>query len=283
MIKYAEQIQTRAKEFTSQGFFPPEFKVYGKAHYYYNERMLAVFNHHKYGITAYYNRFIGFANQIFVIELEEVPLFKVITYEMSQAISLGGPTEIPLNSLEGAASNNMVFLLDVSASMDRPEKLNLLKESISHLVDLMRPEDEISIIIYSGDARIILNPTSALFKAEIKSAIRSMRPGGKTKALQGLKEAYRLAEKNFIPSGNNRIIMASDGAFEVNDALMKYVRKKSGTSIQLSVLLFNKLENLQVAEELSLLAAQGGGNYSHVEPENAKLVLVKEANSIRRR
>lgn len=283
MIKYAEQIKLRAKDYTSKGFYSAEFKVYGKSYYYYNERMLAIFNHHKYGIAAYYNRFIGFANQIFVIELEEVPLFKVITPEMSKSLAMNTPIEIPSNSLEGAAANNMVFLLDVSASMDRPEKLSLLKESISFLVDLMRPQDEISIIIYSGDARIILNPTSALFKAEIKSAVRSMRPGGKTKALQGLKEAYKLAQKNFIVGGNNRIIMASDGAFEVNDALVRYVSKKSLSSIQLSVLLFNKLENLKVAQELNHLANKGGGTYSHVQPKNAKLVLVREASNIRRR
>lgn len=282
MVEYAEQIQIRADEFLNKGFYADEYKVYGKAYYYYNERMLAIFNHHKYGISAYYNRFIGFANRIFVIELEEVPLFKVITPEMKEALA-NAPIEIPANVLEGAPANNLVFLLDVSASMDRPEKLNLLKESISFLVDVMRPQDEISVIIYSGDARVILNPTSAMFKAEIKSAIRSMRPGGKTKALQGLKEAYKVAEKNFKPSGNNRIIMASDGAFEVNDALLRYVNKKSVNSIQLSVLLFNKLENLQVAQELHELATRGGGTYSHVQPKNANLVLVREASTILRR
>lgn len=282
MVEYAEQIQIRAKEYVEKGFYAEEYKVYGKAYYYYNERMLAIFNHHKYGISAYYNRFIGFANRIFVIELEEVPLFKVITPEMNKALA-NAPIEVPTNFLEGAPSNNMVFLLDVSASMDRPEKLNLLKESISFLVDIMRPQDEISVIIYSGDARVILNPTSAMFKAEIKSAIRSMKPGGKTKALQGLKEAYKVAEKNFKPRGNNRIIMASDGAFEVNDALLRYVNKKATKSIQLSVLLFNKLENLQVAQELSELANRGGGTYSHVQPKNANMVLAKEANTLLRR
>ena len=282
MIKYAEQIQLRADEYTKKGWMPEDFEVYGNAYYFYNERMLAVFNHHKYGIAAYYNRFIGFANRVFVKELEEVPLFKVISPEKVQMLADKKNNTPGPNSLQGAASNNMVFLLDVSASMDRPEKLNLLKESISFLVDQMRPEDEVSIIIYSGDARVILNPTSALFKAEIKSAIKSMRPGGKTKAMQGLKEAYRVAERNFIAGGNNRIIMASDGAFDINDSILKYVGKKSLNSISLSVLLFNKLENIRVAEELTRLANRGGGNYSHVQPENAKQVLIMEANSVRR-
>ncbi|MEM6801083.1 MAG: VWA domain-containing protein [Bacteroidota bacterium] len=280
MIHYAEQVRLRAMEFANDSWVAKEYELYGPTYYFYNERMLSVFNQHKYGITAYYNRFISFANQVFVLEFEEVPLFKVLPPEMSKTQESG--MQFASNTLEGAASNNLVFLLDVSASMDRPEKLNLLKESISFLVDLMRPEDEISIIIYSGDARVILNPTSAMFKAEIKSAIRSMKPGGKTKALQGLKEAYKLAEKNYIAGGNNRIIMASDGAFEVNDALLRYVGKRSSNSVCLSVLLFNKLENKDVARELTQLAQRGNGNYSHVKPENAKFVLVQEANSIRK-
>ena len=289
LIDYAKQLSRRAEEFLLKPWSMPQYRPYGRTYYYYNERILALFNHHKYGITAYYNRFIEFANQVLVKELEEVPMYKVVYPEEGIfAENMLPPQEQPELSdvsptLEGAAANNLIFLLDVSASMDRPEKLPLLKESMTRLVSLMRPEDHIAIIIYSRDAKTILNATSATFKIEIQEAIKALSTGGSTKARRGFKEAYRIAEKNFIPGGNNRIIMASDGAFDIRPSVTRMIHRKSQQQILLSVFLFNKLELQPVAEKLSELASLGGGNYAHVRYDNAYEVLVREAKAVMKR
>ena len=289
LIDYARQLERRAEEFLTRPWAMPLYRPYGRTYYYYNERILALFNHHKYGITAYYNRFIEFANTVLVKELEEVPMYKVVYPEkdmITESMHLNNTGAILGDirpTLEGSAANNLIFLLDVSASMDRPEKLPLLKASMSELVSLMRPEDHVAIIIYSGDARVILDATSAMFKKEIQVAIEELSTGGSTKARRGFKEAYRIAEKNFIPGGNNRIIMASDGAFDVKPSVSRLIQRKSQQQIQLSVFLFNKLELPPVAEKLSELASLGGGNYAHVRDDNAYEVLLREAQAVKKR
>ncbi|MCB0846258.1 MAG: VWA domain-containing protein, partial [Bacteroidetes bacterium] len=182
-------------------------------------------------------------------------------------------------SFEGIAENNLILLLDVSASMRKPEKLPLLKDSFNKLLEHMRPEDRISVIVYSGDAKVVLDGVSAANRSMISEAIEGLRSGGSTKGKNALKRAYKLASDNYISGGNNRIIMATDGYFDVDD-LFGIAEKNASGNVFLTVFSFGKLSDTKI-EELQSLAQRGGGNYAGITPTNVDRALLKEAKAVR--
>ena len=183
-------------------------------------------------------------------------------------------------SFEGVAENNLILLLDVSASMKKPEKLTLFKDSFGKMLDYMRPGDQISIITYSGQVKLVLDGVSAKERREIINTIENLRGGGSTQGKAALRRAYSAAQANYIKGGNNRIVMVTDGYFNVAD-LYSIAEKSAGSGINLSVLSFGKLsESKQL--ELSALAQKGRGNYASVTPENVDAVLLREAKAVRK-
>lgn len=176
-------------------------------------------------------------------------------------------------------TNNLVFLLDVSGSMDTPDKLGLVKKGFKLLVNEMRPEDKVSIVVYAGAAGVVLPPTSGTKKDIILSALNNLTAGGSTAGGQGIEMAYKLAEKNLDKDGNNRIILATDGDFNVgmsgDDELVKLIEEKRKTGISLSVMGFGtgNLNNSMMEK----VADNGNGNYSYIDNVmEAKKVFVTE-------
>jgi Mg-chelatase subunit ChlD len=182
-----------------------------------------------------------------------------------------------LKTMTGYATNNLVFLLDVSSSMNSAEKMPLLKKSIKYLVSIMRPEDEISVVIYSGNAEVVLEGISAQKTDKIYRAIDKLESKGKTNGEAGIKLAYQTAEGNFIEKGNNRIILATDGEFPISEKIFNLASEKNQKDIHLTVFSFGKLEKR--FESLIKLAQEAQGNYEHITEENANLKLVKEAKA----
>ncbi|HEY9808542.1 MAG TPA: von Willebrand factor type A domain-containing protein [Halomicronema sp.] len=182
-------------------------------------------------------------------------------------------------STENLPPSNLVFLLDVSGSMDEPNKLPLVKSSLRLLVNELREEDRVTIVVYAGAAGVVLNPTSGNQKEKILAAIDKLQAGGSTAGGEGIKLAYKLAEENFIESGNNRVILATDGDFNVgvsSDAeLVRLIEDKRNSGVFLSVLGFGT-GNYQDAK-MEQLANKGNGNYAYLDSVlEAKKVLVKE-------
>jgi len=174
---------------------------------------------------------------------------------------------------------NLVFLLDVSGSMQDPEKLPLLKEAFKLLVKQMRPQDYVSICVYAGAAGSILPPTSGAEKQKILDTLDSLEAGGTTAGGEGIMLAYQEAKKHFNPRGNNRVILATDGDFNVGisdtGSLVRFVEEKRKEGIFLSVLGFGS-GNLK-DERMSQLAEKGNGNYSYINTlQEAKKVLVTQ-------
>ncbi|MEM6805103.1 MAG: VWA domain-containing protein [Bacteroidota bacterium] len=190
--------------------------------------------------------------------------------------------EIPEDpySFEGVAENNLILLLDVSASMKRPDKLPLLKNAFTRMLGHMRAEDRISIIVYSGEARVVLEAISAAKKNTIEETIDRLRSSGATKGKGALKKAYRLAEQYYIPGGNNRIIMATDGYFDV-PALYSIPEKSGNTNIFLSVFSFGKLKQSKL-DELEILAEKGQGNFASINRGNVDEALLNEAKAVKK-
>ncbi len=175
--------------------------------------------------------------------------------------------------------SNLVFLIDVSGSMNSPNKLTLLKKSMKLVVDKLGSQDRVSIVTYAGSNRIALMPTNGDKEKEIFAAIDAMHSGGSTNGADGIVTAYKLAQQVFIPGGNNRIILASDGDFNVGvtsrGELQKLIEEKRKTGVYLTVLGFG-MGNLH-DDTMEILANKGNGNYAYIDSLlEAKKVLVKE-------
>ncbi|WP_297577165.1 VWA domain-containing protein [Devosia sp.] len=175
--------------------------------------------------------------------------------------------------------SNLVFLIDTSGSMDAPDKLPLLKRAFGLLLDQLSANDTVSIVTYAGSAGVALEPTSADNKASIMAALDQLWAGGSTAGAQGIELAYRLAEQAKIADGTNRVILATDGDFNVGidnpAALEDFIADKRASGISLSVLGFGR-GNLDDAT-MQALAQNGNGNASYISSfAEAKKVLVEE-------
>lgn len=162
---------------------------------------------------------------------------------------------------------NLVFLIDVSGSMADADKLPLLRSCFRLLVDHLRDEDRVAIVTYAGDARTVLNSTPGSKKDKILEAINALQSGGSTAGGAGINKAYEIAMENFKPNGNNRIILATDGDFNVGVSsetdLEKLIEEKRNDGIFLTVLGFGT-GNYQDAK-MELLADKGNGNYAYID------------------
>jgi secreted protein with Ig-like and vWFA domain len=183
--------------------------------------------------------------------------------------------------MEGFATNNMVLLLDVSGSMNTADKLPLLKKSVLLLLKMMRPEDEVSIISFSGKAKVELPPISFKEEEKIKKIIERLKSEGKTDGNAGIELAYEVADKNYIRGGNNRIILATDGEFPVDEETFSLVKKFSGQDIFITVFNFGK--TTLSAKNLKQLSTLGKGNYEYITRENVDTKLISEVKAKKKR
>jgi Ca-activated chloride channel family protein len=181
--------------------------------------------------------------------------------------------------LRGLPPSNLVFLLDVSGSMDEPNKLPLLKASITLLVNNLRHEDRVAIVVYAGSAGLVLSSTPGDEKAKILEAIDRLEAGGSTAGGAGIKRAYDEAVANFIRGGNNRVILATDGDFNVgvssDGELVRLIEDRRKSGVFLTVLGFG-MGNLKDSK-MEQLADHGNGNYAYIDNLlEAKKTLVHE-------
>ncbi len=180
---------------------------------------------------------------------------------------------------EELPASNLVFLLDVSGSMNSPNKLPLLKNAFHMLVNELRPEDRVAIVVYAGAAGLVLESTPGDEKQKILAAINHLSAGGSTAGGQGLLLAYKVAEENFIKEGNNRIILATDGDFNVgvssNAEMERMVEKKRDNGVFMTVLGFG-MGNYK-DDKMEIIADKGNGNYAYIDNVvEARKVMVSE-------
>lgn len=182
-------------------------------------------------------------------------------------------------NMEDLPPSNIVFLLDVSGSMSSPNKLPLLKKSFELLLKQLDEEDRVAIVVYAGSSGLVLPSTSGDQKEKILQALNNLQAGGSTAGAAGLKLAYKVATENYIKKGNNRIILATDGDFNVgvsSDAEMeRLIEKEREKGVFISVLGFG-MGNYQDSK-METIADKGNGNYAYIDNIlEAKKVLVNE-------
>ena len=184
--------------------------------------------------------------------------------------------KIPVDDLP---PSNIVFLIDVSGSMQYENKLPLVKSSIKLLIEQLREEDHVSMVVYAGNAGLVLPPTSGSNKQKIRNAVNELEAGGSTAGGAGIKLAYKIARENFLKKGNNRVILCTDGDFNVglsSDAsLVELIEKERESGVFLTVLGYgmgNYKDN-----KMQQLADKGNGNHAYIDNiDEAKKVLVNE-------
>ncbi|WP_275007128.1 vWA domain-containing protein [Promicromonospora iranensis] len=178
--------------------------------------------------------------------------------------------------------NNIVFLLDVSGSMDEPNKLPLLAESFALLVEQLDEDDRVSIVTYAGDNQVVADSVPGSEHGVLVDQLRSLRAGGSTGGADGLRTAYELAEKNFVEGGNNRVVLATDGDFNVGPStpedLTELIEAERESGVYVSVLGFG-MGNLKDST-MEAIADHGNGNYAYIDTlAEARKVLVDEFGS----
>jgi Ca-activated chloride channel homolog len=182
-------------------------------------------------------------------------------------------------STENLPASNLVFLIDVSGSMSDDNKLPLVKQSLRFLIDQLRKEDKISIVVYAGAAGLVLPPTSGADKQIIIDALDKLNSGGSTAGGAGIALAYKTAEENFIKGGNNRVILATDGDFNVGSTsdgdMQTLIEEKRKTGVFLTCLGYG-MGNYKDSK-MEVLADKGNGNYAYIDNiQEANRFLGKE-------
>ncbi|TGQ39688.1 VWA domain-containing protein [Mesorhizobium sp. M00.F.Ca.ET.216.01.1.1] len=177
---------------------------------------------------------------------------------------------------------NLVFLIDVSGSMNEQDKLPLLQSAFRLLVNRLKPDDTVSIVTYAGDAGTVLMPTKVSEKDKILAAIDRLQPGGSTAGEAGIREAYKLAQQSFVKDGVNRVMLATDGDFNVgqtdDDDLKRLIEKERRTGVFLSVFGFGR-GNLN-DQMMQAIAQNGNGTAAYIDTlAEAEKVLVEDASS----
>ena len=179
-------------------------------------------------------------------------------------------------------ASNLVFLVDVSGSMDEPDKLPLVKSSLRLLTRRLTAADRISLVVYAGSSGVVLEPTAGSESATIQSALERLQAGGSTNGGEGIALAYAMAEKAFIKDGNNRVLLATDGDFNVGtvsfEALVDLVEEKRKSGVALTTLGFGTGNyNDHLMEQL---ADAGNGNHAYIDSlTEAERVLVSQRDA----
>jgi len=252
--------------------------------------------------SAAYSNLRGYINQGYTINKNQIRIEEIVNYfrydyaspEEGKALAMdaklyGCPWNEDAHLLRvgvkaediqtDGTRNNLVFLLDVSGSMSAANRLPLVQQSFNLLLDTLGENDTVSIVTYAGRNQVLLSGGSGAQKPQISAIINNLSAGGSTAGADGINTAYQLAEQYFVEGGNNRVILATDGDFNVGvstqNGLKNLISEKRESGIYLSVLGFG-YGNLK-DNKLETLANNGNGNYAYIDTiQEARKVLVEE-------
>ncbi len=233
----------------------------------------------------YYNKFAALS---FIDDQTDIPSFLLKTPRETQFFIPRLPQDphttpaivnhiTPETSMVGFAPNRLVFLLDVSGSMNHANKLPLFKKAIKEISTIMRNNDTFSVIIYSDNANVILENVSFTNVAAIEKLLQ-LKSKGKTNVYKGLQKAYTIAKKQYSAENNNRILMITDGDFEISKKLYKLISSTKNSTIKLSVFSFGDKKTHR--QELKQMADLGHGNYIHIDATNNIKTILQEIQVI---
>jgi len=209
------------------------------------------------------------------IETEEEPKETIIKEEVVEENFV----QEDISTLEGAKTNNIVLLLDISGSMRKNGKLKRLQSSINHFIDILRDEDHITVITYSGSPKVIFESYGSKNKDKLKSKINQIQTKAGTDFEKGLTKAYDACEKHWENDGNNRIVIATDGAFKLKEVEKELIKTNVAKGVRISTFHYlvntNNKEEKEILLEISNLGK--GGYFPILKDEDAVKALILEA------
>lgn len=246
-------------------------------HYHQVEYLFLRLNDLDGGPIHKYNNFITKASKPILKITEEVLPYHPIKINIDEEDLIFDQSNS--FSLDGAKINNLVLLLDVSGSMSQNGKMKRLKSSISHLVNILREEDKLTVITYSGVPKVIFETKGNSNRFELLSKINRMQSSGRTNFEEGLTLAYSFSEKNWVSGGSNKIIIATDGGFKLSKNQKKKIKSKSTEGFVISSFHYlTTLNSTKGSKVLMKIAKEGKGNYvSLFDDDEALKALIKEA------
>lgn len=195
------------------------------------------------------------------------------------------PSPALVQEVKRPPTSNLVFLIDVSASMQDEDKMPILKVALKHLAGLLRPSDKVSIVTYSSEARLYMAASGADQIEKINHYIDSMKCFGTTQGGLGLDLAYKVAKQNYIPGENNKVILITDGLFTSTDtksvkSMEKLISKGISSKVALTVFSVGKVTP-KVKSNLTKMSEMGGGTYAHLESKEMAIEeMIDEANNL---
>lgn len=224
--------------------------------------------------------YINNANSKFIFYLEKDPNYKpniIVPEEIIEVVETPVVKDTSAFSTDQFSANNIVFLLDISGSMGVGDKLSLMKYSLKSLVDILRPIDQVAMVSYANEAKVLLPTTTGDHKSEMNELVDAIITGGKTSGGKGFKKAFQLIKKGYIEGGNNQLIVITDGAFAIDDqkVIEKLVAKAAKKGIVTTVVAIEP--NSFAKEKLLLVSQAGNGSLLPVEDEvSAERILIEE-------
>ncbi len=272
----------------------------------YNNELLPLYNRYDNGVVVLYKQIIKQKN-INLLPAEELcSMFELLYPEIPAYASLQEKEQIPVEELIAAfekrradslareeaernrqmaayATNHLVLLLDVSSSMRDSTKIPLLKRAVLDLSRQLRREDLISLVSFSDSARVILNGISAMETKRIEKILDQLAIRSGSNVDRGMKEAFRQAERHYIPQGNNRIILSTDGNFIMSDQTKSEIQSYANKGYYVSVFYFGRTEDKKIRKNLSEISATGKGTYRYIRTDNIDKSLMEEVQSVKRK
>jgi Ca-activated chloride channel family protein len=225
--------------------------------------------------TSYINN----ANSRFIFYLKKDPNYKpnLIIPDLPKTDSVVVVRDTSMFSIDQFVPNNVVFLLDISGSMGNGNKLDLMKFSLESLVGILRPVDQVAMISYANEAKVLLPMTTGDQKELMKQLVADIRTGGKTAGAKGFKKAFQLLKIGYIEGGNNQLIVITDGAFAVEDQAIieKMVAKYGAKGIKTTVVAIQP--STFAKDKLFLVSQAGNGSFLPIhDQEEAERILIEE-------
>lgn len=260
-----------AEQSLQQAPVDPYFQAQGAAYYHFNQFLVNKFSRKGESLVEQFNRFVTLSAFPIPKEVGELNWFQ--TTRVSPT-----PLPGPIITRENNAPVHLIFLLDVSGSMKQAEKFPLFQRSFMYLISQLEPSDRISLVSYSGETNVVAEAVSPRKNVLLSQAIHGLSAEGKTDAYTGLKTAYDLAVKHQDTIGQTKLILISDGGFELEGRIVSLVQSAPQDRISLSTFYMGQQES-QARSRLRPLAVYGNGNYTYVRPENALETLLRELNN----
>lgn len=264
-IKQGRMFSKLTEAYLTAESIPPLYQRHSRAYYHFNFQLVQKFSRKDQGLIDQFNHFIQLTEAPVLMAVGESHWFQPLAQIIQEE-------NVTIENASVEAPQRLVFLLDVSGSMGKSEKLPLFKQSFVQLISQLKPSDQVALVTYSGNAKVLLSPTSVQEKATLIAALQKVQVSGKSDPIDGFQLAYEVAQQQFQEEANNRIVLITDGGFPIEGSLPKLVEENGYRKIPLCALYFGNNE-AKMRDRLTRLANISKGTYGYIHPNNASVAF----------